>query len=143
MKKLVRILSLCLATLMLLTALVSCGAPAKDPDKAVAALEEAEFSATKDTKIQPAALALLGYKVDAVVSGSKSTTNDDGDLIIDYVIIYYFTDKENAKKAMTEIEKLANEDKEAKDSTDSKWVAPTRSGSIVYYGTKAAVKAAK
>jgi len=143
MKKLVRILTLCLATLMLLTALVSCGAPAKDPDKAVAALEEAEFSTTKDTKIQPAALALLGYKVDAVVSGSKSTTNDDGDIIIDYVIIYYFTDKENAKNAMAEIEKRANEDKEAEESTSSQWVAPTRSGSIIYYGTKAAVKAAK
>lgn len=143
MKKFVRILALCLATLMLTVSFVACGAPAKDPDKAIKALEEEGYSAAKDANIVPGIFKIAGYSLDAVVSASKLVTDKDGNKSLEHVTIYYFADKENAKKAMAEVEKYAQDDKEAEETADSNWIAPKQSGSIIYYGTKAAVKAAK
>ena len=143
MKKFVRILALCLAALMLTVSLVACGAPAKDPDKAIEALEKDGYKAVKDDKLLPGIFKIAGYSLDAVVSASKVETDKDGNKSIEHVTIYYFADKENAKKAMAEVEKYASDDKEAEETEDSNWIAPKQSGSIVYYGTKAAVKAAK
>ena len=144
MKKFVRILALCLAALMLTVSLVACTAPAKNPDKAVEALEKNGYSAKKfDSGLSLAAFKALGYDLTAIVSASNLTTDDADNPIIEHVTIYYFADKENAKKAMAEVEKYANDDKEAEETEDSNWIAPKQSGSIIYYGTKAAVKAAK
>ena len=142
MKKFARILALCLAALLLTVSLVACAVPAKDPDKALAALEEADYIVGKDTRILPAAFALAGYKLDAVVSGSTLVEDKEGDLMIEHVTIYYFADAENAKKAMEEVKKYADEDKEESDEGTT-WVAPKRVGNMIYYGTKAGVKAAK
>ena len=55
--------------------------------------------------------------------------------------MFYFADKDNAEKALDKVKEYASDDK--KESDESTWVEPTRSGAMVYYGTKAAIKAAK
>ena len=143
MKKLVRILSLSLAALMLLLTLVACGAPAKDPAKAEAALEEAGYTVSSDTRIIPAIFKVAGYNLTSVLSASKIVTDDEGNKKVEYISVYYFTDKENAEKALAKVEEYATDDKESEEAEDSDWVNPTRSGAMIYYGTKAAIKAAK
>ncbi|MBE6604226.1 MAG: hypothetical protein E7639_00785 [Ruminococcaceae bacterium] len=139
MKMFARTLSLVLVALMLCTALVAC-APAKDPADAVTALKEAEYLVINDDIAVPIAFKALGYDLKNVVTATKVSTNEDGNKVTDIVVIYYFADKDNAKKALEEVEKNA---KEKKEETKESWVEPTRSGSIVYFGTKAAIKAAK
>ena len=142
MKKFVRILTLMLAALMLLLTLASC-APAKDADKAVEALKKDGYLADQDTRILPAIFKLAGYSLSSVVTATKTETDKDGNKTVEFVCIYYFADKDNAEKALAEVEKYADEDKESEDTKEDNWVAPKRSGSMVYYGTKAAIKAAK
>ncbi len=139
MKNAIRILCLALVALMLVPALVAC-APAKDPAKAEAALKEAGYTTTNDTKLAPAAYKLAELNLDAKVTGTKITKDDEGNTVIEHVSIYYFADSENAKKAMEKVEKDADEEKKEEESN---WVSATRSGKIVYYGTKQAIKDAK
>ncbi|MBQ2758002.1 MAG: hypothetical protein IJF31_05890 [Clostridia bacterium] len=139
MKMFARALSLALVALMLCTALVAC-APAKDPADAEAALKEAEYVVLNDDKVTPAVFKLAGYDLKNVVTGTKVSEDKDGNKVTDIVVIYYFADKDNAEKAL---EKVKENAKEKKEETKEDWVEPTRSGSMVYFGTKAAIKAAK
>ena len=125
MKKFVRILALTLVAVMLCATLASCGGPNKDPDKALASLKEEGYTAVK---------------VGDYVSGTKIEKGDDGKDKLEHVTIYYFDSKEDATAAMEKIQKLADEEK---DDKDTDWVGATQSGSIIYFGTKAAIKAAK
>ena len=137
MKKFVRIMSFALVAVMLCVTLASCGGPAKEPADAVAALKENGYTAAEDKIIIPAALKLLGVEgVKSVVSGS-ATIEDK----FETITIVYFNDKDAAKTAMEKIEKYADENKDDK-AEDSDWVVK-QSGAMIYYGTKAAVKAAK
>lgn len=138
MKKFVRILALTLAAVLLCGMLASC-APAKDPEKAEKALKDEEYTVLTDDTVIPGLYKLAGYDLDKVVTGTKVVKDDEGKDKIEHVTIYYFADKDNAEKAMDEIKKDSEDDK--KEDTD--WVEPTRSGKIVYYGTKAAIKAAR
>ena len=124
MKNFVRILCLVLTVVMLCATLASCGAPAKDPADAVAALKEEGYVAVK----------LLG-----VVTGVK-----DGEA----VIITYYDDADKAKAAMDKMDEAAIEDLKGKLvalglSEEGDLVGPKRSGNMIYMGTKAAIKAAK
>ncbi len=137
MKKFVRIMSFALVAIMLCVTLASCGGPAKEPADAVAALKENGYTAAEDKIVIPAALKLLGVEgVKSVVSGS-ATIEDK----FETITIVYFNDKDAAKTAMEKIEKYADENKDDK-AEDSDWVVK-QSGAMIYYGTKAAVKAAK
>ena len=137
MKKFVRIMSFALVAVVLCVTLASCGGPAKEPADAVAALKENGYTAAEDKIIIPAALKLLGVEgVKSVVSGS-ATIEDK----FETITIVYFNDKDAAKTAMEKIEKYADENKDDK-AEDSDWVVK-QSGAMIYYGTKAAVKAAK
>ena len=123
MKKFIRVLALTLVAVMLCASLASCGAPNKDPEKALASLKEEGYAAVK---------------VDDYVSGTK-IVEEDGEKKVEHVTIYYYASKDDATAAMEKIQKLSNE----KKGENSDWVGATQSGSMIYFGTKAAIKAAK
>lgn len=141
MKHFVRILSLTLALILLSLSVVACGTPAKDPADAKKALEEAKYIVAKDDTIVPGIFKALGFELTSVVSATKTEKNDEGKTVIDHVTVYYFKDKDAATKAMDKIKEYESADK--KDKEEGNWVAATQSGAMVYYGTKAAIKAAK
>ena len=131
MKKFAQLISLALVAVMCVALLASC-APASDPAKAEKALKDAGYTTVKDTT---AAYKLLtGKNVKTVLTGTKT----DDDKNVQHITIVYFDKAEDAKTAY---EKLADEsDKEKKDESD--WVF-AKSGTMVYWGTKTAVKDAR
>ena len=77
---------------------------------------------------------LLGIKdVTALVSG---TAKKDGK--VESVSIIYFENKEAADAEWDDVKKLMDEEKD----DDSNWVIK-KSGSMIYFGTEAGIKAAK
>ncbi len=137
MKKTLRILSVAMVTIMLALTLVSCGGPNADPDKALEALKENGVEwAGKETIIIPGLLKIAGVSgVDCVVSG---TGEIDGEY--EHITIVYFDESSDAKDAFEKVEDIA-EDYKGK-AEDSDWVVK-RSGKMIYWGTKDAIKAAK
>lgn len=135
-KSIVRILALALVAVMMSLALVSC-APAKDPADAKAALEENGYAATKIDNEGLGALAFAVFTaagiedLESVVSG----TNSDGE----HVTILYFEDNAAANDEWEDVQNYADD---KKDDEDSDWVIK-KSGNMIYFGTKAGVKAAK
>ena len=126
MKKFVQFISLALVAVMCVALLASC-APASDPDKAVAALKDAGYTALK--------LPALGSAT-AIVTG----TNLDDNKKTQVVYIRYYASAEDAKTAY---ESLKDEsDKDKKNADESDWVF-AKSGKMVYWGTKDAIKAAR
>ncbi len=141
MKTAVRILTLALAMVLLCGALTACGAPAKNPEDAKAALKEAGYTILESDTALPIAFKLAGYDLSTVLTATKAVTDDEGKTVVEHVTVFYFVDKDNATKAMEKVTAEAENDK--KDQDESRWVNPTQSGAMVYYGTKAAIKAAK
>ena len=116
-----RILSLALVCVLLLGcvfALASCGGPNKDPEKAVKALEDAEYQVMDMTKD--------GIGVVAAMNGD------------DVVYIYYCENADDAKEAYDEAKEGLEELGE-----EAEGYKVGKSGKVVYMGTKAAIKAAK
>lgn len=139
MKKLTKILSLVLLVVMCLTVLTAC-APNSDPYQAEAALKKNGYTVIMlNGTAAEVATALKGIEnVDATVDASARIENSDGEKILERVVIYYF---ENADAAKVALDKIRSEYEKAKgDSKD--WVFG-QSGSMIYYGTKAGVKAAR
>ena len=136
MKKFTKIAAVALVAIMALAMLVACG-PASDPDKAIAALKKHEYTAAKDTVVS-AALKLIGVNVEAVVSGSK-TVKDGDKAKLETVTIVYFTDSSAAKDAFSKVEDYA---KKQNKENDSDWTVK-QSGAMIYWGTSAAIKAAR
>ena len=133
MKKFAKIAALALVVVMSLAMLVAC-APNSNPDKALEALKKNGYTAAKDATILPAAYKLVtGKSISAVVSGTKIA---DGKT--DTVTIVYFESSKDAKDSFESLSKKADEDK--KDESD--WVCK-QSGSLIYWGTKEGVKAAR
>lgn len=127
MKKTIKVLAFVLTFVMLALTLTSC-APKKDHDKAAQALKDKEYLTTNT----------IGLTCDYIVTGTKAVKDKDGNTKIEHVTIRYYKDS-----------KTANEDWNAyKDATDdqnkdnkSDWVVK-KSGKMIYFGTKAAIKAA-
>ncbi|MCH5152836.1 MAG: hypothetical protein J1F68_02605 [Clostridiales bacterium] len=138
MKKFAKIMAVALVAVMALAVLVACG-PNSDPDKAIAALKKNEYTAAKDTLIVPIALKGLGVNgVDCAVSGSK-TVKDGDKSKLETVTIVYFADAAAAKDAFSKVEEYANDQNKDKDSD---WTVK-QSGAMIYWGTSAAIKAAR
>ncbi len=139
-KSIVRIIALALISVMMCLALVSCGGPNADPDKAVEALKKNDYAAEKVDDSGLGALIIAALKVagiedvDCVVSG---TADVDGKT--EHITIIYFEDKEAADEEWEDVQKYAEDEK---GDEDSDWVVE-KSGKMIYFGTKAAVKAAK
>ena len=140
MKKFVKIFALALVAVMLLATLASC-APASDADKAVEALKAEGYTTFRDNTVFPTAFKLAGYSLNVVVTGTKTIKDKDGKDTVETVTIFYFADKDNAEKAY---EKVKDEEKDSKkEAGESKWVSATKSGKMVYFGTKQAIKDAR
>lgn len=132
MKKSIRLLALAMLTVMLCLTLASCGGPNADPDKA---LENLKKNGLPPSVKVPNIVRDLGvYGVDCVVTGTGKIDDEYA-----HITIIYFEDSASAKDAWEDVQKLAD-DKKDNDAKD--WVCK-KSGKMIYFGTKAAVKAAK
>ena len=137
MKKQIAIITAVIVMVMLSVLVLTACSPASDPADAKAALEKKGYIASVDTTIQPAALALVGIKgVDSVLT---ATYSKDGKS--EYLCVLYFTSAADAKAAWDEAKKDA-EDAKKQSKDDSDWTVG-KSGKMIWYGTKAAVKAAR
>ena len=137
MKKTIRLIAVAMVAVMLCLSLASCGGPNADPDKALEALKDNGVNwAVKDDTVTPGLLSLAGIKdVDCVVSGTGEIEDEGA-----HITILYFEDKEAADNAWDKVQEKAEDEK--KDNEDSEWVCK-KSGKMIYYGTKNAVKAAR
>ena len=134
MKKFAKVMAVMMVAVIALALLVSC-APNSDPDKALSALKENGYTAARDSLIVPTALTLVGVKgIEVVISGTKVV---DG--TTEHVTIIYFNNSSSANDAWDDVKKYAEDNK---DDKDSNWVF-AKSGAMIYYGTSAAIKAAK
>ena len=130
MKKFTKILALTLVLIMSVTLLASCAAPNKDPEKAKEALEENDYEVLlTDISILGAFAPYDGLEY-SLVAGTK-----DGE---EGLVVYYFEDADAANEAWDDIEDEIEEAKEEEPDLIAK-----KSGSMIYFGTKAAIKAAK
>ncbi len=135
-KTIIKIMALALVAIMMCAILVSCDAPNSDPSKALQSLKDNGYVAEKlDSSIALGVLKLAGIDdVTAVVSG---TANKDDKT--EHVTIIYFEDKDAADAEWEDVQKYMDDEK---DDKDSDWVIK-KSGSMIYYGTKEGIKAAK
>ena len=136
MKKTLRLLAFALLTAMLCITLASCSAPNSDPDDALAALKDNGITwAGKDAVAIPLALKVLGVDgIDTVVTGTGEIDEEFA-----HVTIIYFEEKDDANDAWEKVQEYADDER---DDEASDWVCK-KSGKMIYYGTKAAIKAAK
>ena len=141
MKHAVRIFTLTLIAVLLCGMLTACGAPAKDPEDAKAALKENGYTILESNTALPIAFKLAGYDLSTVLTATKTATDEKGNTVVEHVTVFYFADKDNATKAMEKVKEEAQSNK--KDEDESRWVEPTQAGALIYYGTKNAIKAAK
>ncbi|MBR7177478.1 MAG: hypothetical protein IKD26_04630 [Clostridia bacterium] len=134
MKKFTKILALALVAIMSLVVFAAC-APNADPVKAEAALKENGYTVINLP-------VLLGFKdVDCVVTGSLLVEGEgDEEDKLEHVTIVYFESEEAAEAAWEKMQDYAAEEDE--DSKDSDWTIKL-SGAMIYYGTSAAIKAAR
>ena len=131
MKKFVKVAAVVLVAVMSLALLVAC-APNADPAKAEAALKKNGYTVLNVPSITHAG------GLQNTVTGTKTDKDKDGNTTVQHVTIFYYDTAENAKSAFETLQ--SDSDKEKGDSTD--WTF-AQSGKIVYYGTKAAINAAK
>ena len=133
MKKMIKLIALALVLTLSVVMLASCNAPNSNPEKAVAALKEADYKAVEDDTVTPLFLAGLGIKdVDVVVTGTAVI-----DKKVEHVTIIYFESADAAKAAWEDVKEYAETDK---GEEDTDWTID-RSGKMIWYGTEAAIKA--
>ena len=143
MKKMTRILAAVIVLVTLASVLASCAAkPNADPAAAVKALEQNYYQIlSNDTEALPAEYAKLGVAdVTCVVVAKRVEENKKGEQQAESVTILYFKDDAAAKAALSRATDLLNI--ESSDSIGSKYIVK-QSGSMIYAGTKNAIKAAK
>lgn len=132
MKKTLKIVAVMLVAIMSLAMLVAC-APASDPDKAVAALKKDGYVAVKVDSV----LGLGGLV--CTVSGTKIVTDKEGNKKVETVTIHYYGSSDQAAAAFENVKSDSEKDE---NKNESDWTV-AKSGKMVYYGTKAAINAAR
>lgn len=135
MKKTIRIFAVVLSVVLLALALVAC-APKNDPDQAETALKNNGYSASKTSGyVSGVVSALLGGEstIDATVTGTKNIKDADGNVTkTESVTIIYYKTSADAKEAW----------KSWSEADRDRYEVAKCSGRMIYWGTKAAVKAA-
>lgn len=147
MKKFAKIAAVVLVAVMALAVLVAC-APNSNPEKAIASLKDKGYATTGSSvadrgTLEKAACDTVGITVGvktgeltAFVTGTKAS--EDG-TSLEIVQIYYFDSSDIAKQAWESTIIKGLRDKAA----ESDGYTVKLSGSMIYYGTSAAIKAAK
>lgn len=135
---LVAVLAIVLTCVFLLAACT----PATNPDTAKENLEKKGYSVSIDTNLAPAGLAIFG------ITGAKSvlTATYSDDENFEYLCVIYFSSSSDVKEVWEKAKSYASdqEKKEKKDNDekkDSEWTVG-KSGKMIWFGTKNAVKAA-
>ena len=147
MKKRIMIITSVVALALVCALLFAACAPAADPDTAKKNLKDDGYSATVydgDSLIVGGALSLFGLNnVNKVLIGSKYA--DDS---FEFLTVLYFDSSKDANEAVDKVKEYAK-DKEKqeekgqkKDEGSVEWVFG-KSGKMIWFGTKAAVKAAR
>ena len=139
MKKFAKVMAVALVAVMALALLVSCG-PASDPDKALAALKENGYAAAAkltDAISLGAADAIVSATRGDITAIVKATKTDDNDNL-QTITIWYFKNAEAAKNAAEKAEEYAN----AQKGNSTSWEFG-HTGAMIYWGTSAAIKAAR
>lgn len=137
MKKTIKVVALAMVALMLMLALVSCGAkPNSDPAAAEEALKAAGYSVSKDAN---GANGPEGCST--ILNASKIDGESLEDATMEFVTIYYFKDEASADSAYADIEKDYNKAKDSERYKDMD-LDIGKSGKMIYCGTVAAIKAA-
>ena len=127
MKKILSAILACVLVLGCVFALASCGGPNKDPEAAKAALEDAGYTVYLRTEG-------LGDDYEAQLSATKK--NDDGSY--EMISIVYCTSAAVAKANLADAKEAIEL---AGDEADG--YSAGQSGTVVWMGTDAAIKAAK
>ena len=133
-KSIIRVIALSLIAVMMCFALVSCGGPNSDPDKAKEALEKNGYAAEKLDGIGLLAFAWAGKGVETVVTGVNKEEATKA------VVVIYYEDKDAAATAWEGVEKYFTENKDKEKESDYEI---KQSGNMIWFGHKDAVKAAK
>ena len=138
MKKQLLIIAAVVVLVMASAFVLTACSPATDPADAKAALEKKGYTVVVDGSIQPAALTLVGIKgVDKVLEATYS--KDDTS---EFLCVLYFTSASAANDAWDAAKKEAEDEKKSNKEEDSDWTVG-KSGKLIWYGTKNAVKAAR
>ncbi len=139
MKHTMKLVALSLVLLMSVAMLAACvAAPNADPEKAVDSLKDKGYTAAEDTLIIPNALKLAKVKdVKSVISGTKIDSENDNK--VEHITVVYFSDSKAADTAWDKVKEYAEDDKE---DDDSDWTIE-KSGAMIFWGTKNAVKDAR
>ncbi len=128
-KNILKITALALLTVMICAMLVACGGPNADPDKAKEALEDAGYTVILNDG------GLIGDHL--LPDGAEATlTAMKGD--DEYISIIYYEDKDALNDAWEDVKKDAEE---LKDEYED--IVLKKSGKMIYFGTKQAVKDAQ
>ena len=159
MKKLVRILSLTLVVVMMCAALASCASPAKDPKDAAAALKENGYTVTVEGEKMVSAL-----KDDEFIVINYCDDKDEAKEMYEEAKDELADAEEELAEAREELEKAKEELEKVKDNAIQKGIAEGavaaaekivemaekyvgcevgQSGTVVWLGTKQAIKDAK
>ncbi len=134
MKNTIKLIALALVLTLSVVMLASCFGPNANPEKAIESLKENDYKAAKDDTVLPLIFTGLGIKdVDTVVTGT-AIIDDKGE----HVTIVYFEDADAATAAWDKVKEYA--EKEDKEEEDTDWTID-KSGKMIYWGTKAAIKA--
>ena len=145
-KRITLVTSIVVLTLVCAMLFAAC-APAADPDTAKKNLKDEGYSATVydgDGMVVGTALALAGVEnVNKVLVASKYS-NDT----FEFLTVFYFDSAKDANNAVDKAKEYAKdrekeeEKGQKKDEGSVEWVFG-KSGKMIWFGTKAAVKAAR
>ena len=123
-------------------ALTAC-APASKPADAKAALDKNGYTTVQTTGYVSGVIAALAgeeSQIEGTVTGTKTVEDKDGNKKTEYITIVYYKTAKAASEAWEDAKEDAEKDK--KDNSDSDWVVG-KSGKLIYWGTKTAVKDAR
>lgn len=125
MKRIISAILVCVLMMGCVLALVSCGGPKKNPEKAKKALEDAKYTV----------VLLEGDKAGEGIEAMLTAVSED---MKNQISIVWYEKKADAKDAYKEAKEALEEMGDAAEN-----MVVGKSGKMVWMGTKEAVKAAK